>query len=119
MTHFPGSPDKTRDTLLVPILHHHLVFSPQPLTATHSLPKLSLKPWIRPDPPSLILRNARVIDPAQSALLPGLQDVVIENGLVLSVTAAGTESRLSGTPKDPPLVSVDLGGKFLCPYVGQ
>ncbi|KAM5542990.1 hypothetical protein V8D89_003374 [Ganoderma adspersum] len=92
MAHFPGSPDKTRDTLL---------------------PKLALKPWIRSSPPSLVLRNAQVVDPAQSTLLPGRQDVVIENGLVLSVTPVGVQPGIA--PKDPPPLSVDLGGKFLCP----
>ncbi|EJF57550.1 hypothetical protein DICSQDRAFT_111629 [Dichomitus squalens LYAD-421 SS1] len=92
MAHFPGSPDKTRDAIL---------------------PKLALKPWVQPSPPSLILRNARVIDPARSTLLQGPQQCFIENGLFLSVTPIGVQPGI--TPKDPPVVSVDLAGKFLCP----
>ncbi|TBU40168.1 hypothetical protein BD309DRAFT_1003253 [Dichomitus squalens] len=92
MAHFPGSPDKTRDVIL---------------------PKLALKPWVQPSPTSLVLRNARVIDPAESTLLQGPQDIVIENGLILSVTPIGVQPGI--TPKDPPVVSVDLAGKFLCP----
>ena len=78
--------------------------------------KLALKPWVRPTPPSLVLRNAQVVDPAESKLLQGPHDVVIEDGLILSVSPAGVTP--DTTSKDSPVLSVDLAGKFLCPYVG-
>ncbi|KAI0767080.1 hypothetical protein C8Q74DRAFT_1426044 [Fomes fomentarius] len=92
MAHFPGSPDKTRDSLL---------------------PKLALKPWVRPSPRSLILRNARVVDPADSQLLDGYQDVVLEDGLVLSVTPSGAS--YAAKPEKPEPIVVDLAGKYICP----
>ncbi|RPD57732.1 hypothetical protein L226DRAFT_554267 [Lentinus tigrinus ALCF2SS1-7] len=88
MSHFPGSPEKTRESLL---------------------PKVALKPWVRSSPPGFILRNARVIDPAQSRILPGYQDVVIKDGLIASLNPSPS------TLDEPHLAAVDLGGKFLCP----
>ena len=80
------------------------------------MPKLALKPWVRPTPPSVVLRNAQVVDPAESKLLQGPHDVVIEDGLILSVNPTGMTPNVPS--KDPLVVSVDLAGKFLCPYVG-
>ena len=61
--------------------------------------------------PRLILRNARVVEPATSSLLPGLCTVVAEAGFITSV----------GAPffldKPVPTVEVDLDGKYICPYV--
>ncbi|KAI0696682.1 hypothetical protein C8T65DRAFT_583252 [Cerioporus squamosus] len=88
MAHFPGSPEKTRESLL---------------------PKLRLKPWVRASPPGIILRNARVVDPAQSRLLDGYQDLVMRDGLITSLNPS--ESKFI----EPQLAEVDLAGKFLCP----
>ncbi|KAI0741117.1 hypothetical protein C8Q76DRAFT_609011 [Earliella scabrosa] len=92
MSHFPGSPDKTRDSLL---------------------PKLAVKPWVRDSPRGLILRNARVVDPADSRILDGHRDVVIEDGLIQSICASGTAT-VADPDKAEPIV-VDLAGKYLCP----
>ena len=81
------------------------------------LPKLTLKPWVRSSPRDLILQNAQVIDPANSRLLDGYQDVFIEDGLVLSVTPSGT--RRATDPEKPEPIVVDLAGKYLCPYVSR
>ncbi|RDX49310.1 hypothetical protein OH76DRAFT_546437 [Lentinus brumalis] len=88
MAHFPGSPEKTRESLL---------------------PKLRLKPWLRASPPGIILRNARIIDPAESRVLDGYQDVVIKDGLIASLNPSELNT------VEPQLAEVDLGGKFLCP----
>lgn len=90
---YPGSPEKTRDSLI---------------------PKLAVKPWIKPYPPPLVLRNARVVDPAKSTLLEGLQDVRIEKGHVVSITL-GSAQRVSPGSEDNIPTCVDLEGKFICP----
>ncbi|KAI0790594.1 hypothetical protein C8Q75DRAFT_762624 [Abortiporus biennis] len=92
-TKYPGSPDKTRDTLL---------------------PKLALKPWIRPDPQPLILSRVRLIDPSTSRLFDGLQDVLIEKGHVQSISPSGDRT-LGSTANEAKPVVVDLNGLFLCP----
>ncbi|OJT05457.1 hypothetical protein TRAPUB_3727 [Trametes pubescens] len=100
MSPFPGSPDKTRDSLL---------------------PKLALKPWVRDKAPRLILRNAKIVDPSEGALLAGLHDVVAEDGLIISMCTRTTEhepklpSIWDADSKDPKPIVVDLSGKYLCP----
>ncbi|PCH35568.1 hypothetical protein WOLCODRAFT_139948 [Wolfiporia cocos MD-104 SS10] len=93
---YPGSPEKTRDSLLR---------------------KLVLKPWIKTSPPrGLVLRNARLVEPAEAALHPGLVDVYASKGLVVTV-AASESAELDVHPdneEETPLV-VDLKGKYLCP----
>ena len=77
-------------------------------TDLRRLPKVALKPWVRDSPAGLILRNARVIDPAQSRILDGYQDVVIQDGLIASLTPSPSVAT-SG------LAEFDLAGKFVCP----
>ena len=58
-----------------------------------------------------MLRNAQVIDPDNSCLLPGLQDVRTENGHVAAITPSSEwKDQAAGDA-----VVVDLDGKFLCP----
>ncbi|KAI0079251.1 hypothetical protein K474DRAFT_1736345 [Panus rudis PR-1116 ss-1] len=94
---YPGSPGKTRDSLL---------------------PKLALKPWILSPPRPLILRRAHVIDPEISKVLSGLKDVHIEAGHIKSILPASDKASVADTPgtadKDSPL-EVDLDGQYLCP----
>jgi len=90
---YPGSPEKTRDSLI---------------------PKLVPKPWVKPYPPPLLLCNARVIDPAKSALLEGLQDLLVEQGHIVSITPASLQRVKPGSGGSAPM-SVDLEGKFICP----
>ncbi|KAL1941483.1 hypothetical protein VTO73DRAFT_7300 [Trametes versicolor] len=99
MAHFPGSPDKTRDSLL---------------------PKLALKPWIRDKAPRLILRNAKIIDPSEGTLLTGLHDVVTDDGLIISMCPSIAEQGAKldiadANPEDPKPFIVDLSGRYLCP----
>ncbi|KAJ3480810.1 hypothetical protein NLI96_g8086 [Meripilus lineatus] len=93
MSLYPGAIEKTRDSLL---------------------PKLALKPWIRPEPQSLILRNAQVVDPALSSILPGRHDVKLCGGQIEWVVPS-----LSGrdAETDEVIRVVDLDGKYLCPDV--
>ncbi|KAK4698628.1 hypothetical protein P7C70_g7645, partial [Phenoliferia sp. Uapishka_3] len=89
---FPG-PSKTRPALL---------------------PKLALKPWMQPKPKGFKLINARVVDPASSSLLAGLQQVIVVNGRFVAVQEMGTE--VSGDLGEfDGLKEVDLEGKYLCP----
>ena len=91
--------------------------SPDRLTKSHDrLPKLAVKPWVRPSPPQLILRNAQVIDPASESVLKGFQDVTIDDGLISSVSPVGTSPQSEYKPDEPQPVIYDLAGKFLCPY---
>ncbi|KAF7329671.1 Amidohydro-rel domain-containing protein [Mycena kentingensis (nom. inval.)] len=57
-------------------------------TRPELLPKLAIKPWIRPPPDDFILANARVVDPASSSVRSGLQNVHIKQGLIASVESA-------------------------------
>ncbi|KAI0724693.1 hypothetical protein C8Q72DRAFT_786828 [Fomitopsis betulina] len=87
---YPGSPEKTRDNYL---------------------PKLAAaKPWVRRDSiPRLVLKNARVVNPETSSLLPGLRTVITEAGFVTSTTDGSSLS------EPVPSIEVDLQGKYLCP----
>ncbi|GBE80737.1 Uncharacterized protein SCP_0304560 [Sparassis crispa] len=91
---YPGSPEKTRDSLL---------------------PKLAVKPWIKPYPPDLILRNAQVVDPERSSLVQGLQDVHIREGHIVSIISSQLYNAISGNDHEQFPSIVDLGGKYLCP----
>ncbi|CAL1711386.1 unnamed protein product [Somion occarium] len=97
MSPYPGSPEKTRDSLL---------------------PKLAVKPWIRPSPQPLVLRNAFVVDPTSSSLLPELQDVSIVKGHVQSIKPSSERfihSLFERRGNEQPPTVVDLKGKYLCP----
>ncbi|KAK7691774.1 hypothetical protein QCA50_005177 [Cerrena zonata] len=89
---YPGSPTKTRDSLL---------------------PKLAVKPWIRPHPQALILREVLIVDPASASLLSGPQDVVISKGHIQSIKPSASNIELPSDVEDP--IVVELKGKYLCP----
>jgi len=73
-----------------------------------------VKPWIKSSPPPrLILRNAHIVEPSKSSLLPGLYDVCTNDGLIVSLTPS--EEYVLVDPEEPPPVTVDLKGKYLCP----
>ncbi|KAL8287328.1 hypothetical protein RQP46_003780 [Phenoliferia psychrophenolica] len=88
-TGFPG-PSKTRPALL---------------------PKLAIKPWIKPKASGYKLINARVVDPANSTLLVGLQQVVVIDGR-FKVVQGMTEELEEGFKG---LKVVDVEGNFVCP----
>ncbi|KAI0359611.1 hypothetical protein OH77DRAFT_1420148 [Trametes cingulata] len=100
MSPFPGSPDKTRETLL---------------------PKLSLKPWVRGAASTVILRNAQVVDPANKRLLGSPHDIVMEGGLITALMPSPSgnqrlEVHSQPDPASPQSLDVDLSGKhYLCP----
>ncbi|OSD00232.1 hypothetical protein PYCCODRAFT_1446370 [Trametes coccinea BRFM310] len=96
MSPFPGSPDKTRDSLL---------------------PKLALKPWIPAQAARSVLRDARVIDPAKGTLLDGLVDVTMEDGLVVDIRPSEDRGSvgLGVDSGDPPDIDISISGNFLCP----
>ena len=73
-----------------------------------------MKPWIKAKPAGYKLVNARVVDPASSALLAGLQQVVIVDGRFVAVQGMNKEVVDFGELK-----VVDLEGRFLCPCVIQ
>ncbi|KAH9855976.1 hypothetical protein C2E23DRAFT_812849 [Lenzites betulinus] len=92
---FPGSPDKTRDSLL---------------------PKLAVKPWIRTKAPRLILLNAQIVDPTDNTPSPALSDIIADDGHITSVRPVTATPRHAPTDdKDPEPIVVDLAGKYLCP----
>lgn len=67
-----------------------------------------------PKPKGFKLINARIVDPASSSLLAGLQQVVVVDGKFLAVQAVGTalSSDLGDTTD---LREVDVEGNFICP----
>ena len=85
------------------------------------LPKLAIKPWIRPDPQPLIRRNARVVDPAVCDILPLLQDVKFEKGHIEWIAPSSTFDSDSETADSNNYSGVirivDLQGRYLCPLV--
>ncbi|KAH8087836.1 hypothetical protein BXZ70DRAFT_955347 [Cristinia sonorae] len=87
---YPGSPEKTRDSLL---------------------PKLVAKPWIRRDPPDIILQKVLVVDPKSSSVLFGPQDVTLSKGVITAVKPHNTQPAVD----DPDTIVADLDGKFVCP----
>ncbi|KAF8208117.1 hypothetical protein K438DRAFT_1712922 [Mycena galopus ATCC 62051] len=85
---FSGAPTETRPSLL---------------------PKLAIKPWIKPPPGDLILTNARVVQPAKSSILDGKQTINIKNGMIVSVKSDGLQKGEDGVK------TVNLNGAFVCP----
>ncbi|KAJ7056880.1 hypothetical protein C8F01DRAFT_1211091 [Mycena amicta] len=43
------------------------------------LPKLAIKPWVKPAPDDVVLANARIVHPASSSIQSGLQNIHIKN----------------------------------------
>ncbi len=78
----------------------------------YSLTKLALRPWITGPAAGLVLTNARVVDPASSQLLPGLQSVVIKNGKIIHLYPVDEPDLLAD---ELSLAKVDLEGQYLCP----
>nr|GAT53673.1 predicted protein [Mycena chlorophos] len=70
------------------------------------LPKLAIKPWVRPPPDELILANARVVLPESSSLASGMQDIHIKEGKIMEVKAG---LKVDGVK------TVDLAGAYVCP----
>ncbi|KZT01443.1 uncharacterized protein LAESUDRAFT_731144 [Laetiporus sulphureus 93-53] len=93
---YPGSPEKTRDTLL---------------------PKIALKPWLKKSHPRpLILRNVRLIEPSTSSVDPGLVDVLTSRGHISAILPSWEHGEFEGNEEDGgDAVEVNLKGKFLCP----
>ncbi|KAF7343366.1 Amidohydro-rel domain-containing protein [Mycena venus] len=88
---YPGAPTETRPSLL---------------------PKLAVKPWIKPPPDDLILTNARVVQPSTSSILDGRQTITIKNGMIVSVKS----DDLRKVQKDEEEIkTVDLNGAYVCP----
>ena len=56
-----------------------------------------------------------MVDPQSASLLPELQDVWIEKGMITSVKVH--QDNIGITDDVPDSVVVNLGGKYLCPYV--
>lgn len=111
---YPGSPDKTRDTLYVYTLYFFTnTLNSILLLILSRLPKLAVKPWIRSHPQPLILREVSVVDPTSASLLAGLQDVVIAKGHIQSIKPSASNIDLPSDVEDP--IVVDLKGKYLCP----
>ncbi|KAF7319587.1 Amidohydro-rel domain-containing protein [Mycena chlorophos] len=82
---YPGAPTETRPSLL---------------------PKLAIKPWVRPPPDELVLANARVVLPESSSLASGMQDIHIKEGKIVEVKAG---LKVDGVK------TVDLAGAYVCP----
>ncbi|KAJ7178116.1 hypothetical protein C8R46DRAFT_1075881 [Mycena filopes] len=85
----PGAPTETRPSLL---------------------PKLAIKPWIKPLPDDLILTNARVVQPSTSSLLGGRQTITIQKGFIVSVKPTEGQKNVNGEVR-----TVDLNGAYICP----
>jgi len=80
--------------------------------AVFRLPKLALRPWLTGPAAGLVLTNARVVDPAGSRLLPGLQSVIIKSGRIIHVYPVDEPDLLAN---ELSLTTVDLDGQYLCP----
>ncbi|KAJ7764617.1 hypothetical protein DFH07DRAFT_882185 [Mycena maculata] len=88
---YPGAPIETRPSLL---------------------PKLAVKPWIKPLPDDLILTNALVVQPSTGSTLQGRQAITIKKGMVVSVES----DQLHKKRKDEEEIkTVDLNGAYVCP----
>ncbi|OCF32113.1 amidohydrolase [Kwoniella heveanensis BCC8398] len=71
---------------------------------------LRVKPWVKTSAQTgFCLRNARVVDAASGSVLDGLQQVIVENGLISSVQPQSTSASRSDHPV------FDIQGRFLCP----
>ncbi|KAJ9101662.1 hypothetical protein QFC20_005195 [Naganishia adeliensis] len=89
---YPG-PEKTRDSLLS---------------------KLAIKPWLESAPKGVVFTNARVVDPANSTLLDGLQTIVIRDGKIHAVESVQSKA-ISADNRVATLPQVDLDGAYICP----
>ncbi|KAJ7241703.1 hypothetical protein B0H12DRAFT_1023969 [Mycena haematopus] len=85
---YPGAPIETRPSLL---------------------PKLAIKPWVKPPPDDLILTNARIVQPSTSSILEGKQMITIKNGMIVSVQSDAVHKGEEGVK------TVDLNGAYVCP----
>lgn len=78
------------------------------------LSKLAIKPWLEAAPKGVVFTNAHVVDPATSALLDGLQTIVIQDGKITSVKAVKAAT-ISDDNDFAALPVVDLDGAYICP----
>jgi adenine deaminase len=78
------------------------------------LSKLAIKPWLEAAPKGVVFTNAHVVDPATSALLDGLQTIVIEDGKIRSVKAVNSAA-ISDNIDLAALPVIDLDGAYICP----
>ncbi|KAJ7337486.1 hypothetical protein DFH08DRAFT_938997 [Mycena albidolilacea] len=85
---YPGAPTETRPSLL---------------------PKLAVKPWVKPPPDDLILTNARVVQPSTSSIVEGIQTITIKGGMIVSVKPD------EGRKSEEGVKTVDLNGAYVCP----
>ncbi|KAJ7052731.1 hypothetical protein C8F01DRAFT_564548 [Mycena amicta] len=71
------------------------------------LPKLAIKPWVKPAPDDIVLANAHIVHPASSSIQSGLQNIHIKNGVIVAIEPATSQ------PADGKIV--DLQGAYVCP----
>lgn len=76
-----------------------------------SLPKLAIKPWIKPLPDDLVLTNARVVQPSTGSIMEDNQTITIRKGIIVSVKSADLRKK----DGDGEILTVDLNGAFVCP----
>ena len=110
---YPGSPERTRDSLYATSTTNPFLQNSYILSIYCRLPKLAVKPWIRPHAPALILRRGWIVDPANAKLLRGLHDVVICKGHIQSIRSSAPSIDLPSDVENPTVV--DLQGKYICP----
>ncbi|KAJ7454079.1 hypothetical protein B0H11DRAFT_2070280 [Mycena galericulata] len=89
---YPGAPTETRPSLL---------------------PKLAIKPWIKPLPDDLILTNALVIQPSTGSVLAGKQSITIKKGIIVSVESVQLHHERNGDGDE--IKTIDLNGAYVCP----
>lgn len=78
------------------------------------LSKLAIKPWLESAPKGVVFINARVVDPANSTLLDGLQTIVIRDGKIHAVESVKSKA-ISADSRVAALPQVDLDGAYICP----
>ncbi|KAJ7507119.1 hypothetical protein B0H11DRAFT_1970337 [Mycena galericulata] len=81
---YPGAPTETRPSLL---------------------PKLAIKPWIKPLPDDLILTNALVIQPSTGS------SITIKKGIIVSVESVQLHHERNGDGDE--IKTIDLNGAYL------
>ncbi|KAJ7201089.1 hypothetical protein GGX14DRAFT_465732 [Mycena pura] len=92
----------------------HLYSGAPTETRPSLLPKLAIKPWVKPLPDALKLTNARIVHPANSSVIDGMQTIFIRKGMIESIkpTQKGQKDDESGGET---VKTVDLNGAFVCP----
>ncbi|KAK7042521.1 Amidohydro-rel domain-containing protein [Favolaschia claudopus] len=84
-------------------------------TRPNYLPKLALKPWVKPPPEDLMLTNARVVQPATGTILEK-HTIIVKNGSIASVVSDEVQKSRKDKDKDNEEIrTVDLNGAYVCP----